>query len=195
MDKIICLVGESGSGKTTLCKKLEEQGYNIIKSYTTRKPRNKDEYGHIFVNENNSTVEMFKWNTTINHENKTVLCGYHPSIIAYTFFDNSHYWATKEQYQEKSVSIYVVDPAGVKYLKEKVTDAEILVIYLKSDKKVRLSRMLKERDPKAVYDRLKNDREAFRIIQCDYCVDVNREVDEVLKDIIHIIKEVDTNNE
>jgi len=188
MDKIICLVGESGSGKTTLCKELEKQGYNIIKSYTIRKPRSKDEYGHIFVNENNSTVEMFKWNTTINHEGKTVLCGYYPEIIAYTFFDNNSYWAEKGQYQGKGTSIYVIDPDGVQYLKEKVTDAEILTIYIKCDKEIRLLRMLKEREPESVKNRLINDKEAFRIIQCDYCVDGNREIDEVLEDVIHIIE-------
>lgn len=167
MDKIICLVGESGSGKTTLCKELEKKGYNIIKSYTTRKARNKNEYGHIFIDKMEN----------INKEN----------LIAYTYFDNEHYFATKKQYQGKGSSIYVIDPAGVKYLKEKVDNAKILTIYIKCDKEIRLLRMLKEREPKSVKNRLINDKEAFRIIQCDYCVDGNREVDEVLKDVIHII--------
>ncbi len=47
-DIIICLVGESGSGKSTIAELLEKEGYNYIKSYTTRKPRYKGERGHIF---------------------------------------------------------------------------------------------------------------------------------------------------
>ena len=55
-DKIICLVGPSGSGKTTIAKELEKEGYNIIHSYTDRKPRVENEWGHTFV----SVEEMSK---------------------------------------------------------------------------------------------------------------------------------------
>jgi guanylate kinase len=51
MDKIICLVGPSGSGKTTVARGLEKEGYNIIQSYTTRKPRFEGEWGHTFIEE------------------------------------------------------------------------------------------------------------------------------------------------
>jgi len=182
VDKIICLVGESGSGKTTLCKELEKQGYNIIKSYTTRKQRSKDEYGHIFIN----TVPTKAISDGEGDFNRIID---KKDMIAYTFYNNQHYWATKKQYQGKGVSIYVIDPDGVKYLREKVTDTKILTIYIKCDKEIRLLRMLKEREPKSVKDRLIHDKEAFRIIQCDYCVDGNKKVDEVLKDVIHIIEE------
>lgn len=52
MDKLILLVGPSGSGKTTIAKELEKEGYNIIHSYTTRKPREPNEWGHTFVDRN-----------------------------------------------------------------------------------------------------------------------------------------------
>ena len=52
MDKIVCLVGPSGSGKTTIAKELEMMDYNIIHSYTTRKPREPNEWGHTFVDRN-----------------------------------------------------------------------------------------------------------------------------------------------
>lgn len=191
MDKIICLVGESGSGKTTLCKELKKQGYNIIKSYTTRKTRSKDEYGHIFITRDEIMKNRgIQYNPNICNLDMAIQfsIGTDENTIAYTYFDNEHYYATKGQYQGKGSSIYVIDPAGVKYLRKKITDTEILTIYIKCDKEVRLLRMLKERETESVKDRLINDKEAFRIIQCDYCVDGNREINEVLKDVIHIIE-------
>lgn len=176
-DKIVCLVGESGSGKSTIAELLEKDGYNYIQSYTTRKPRFEGEKGHIFV-KSDGVIDA-KLNSQILDDN----------IIAYTFFNGNHYWATKEQYQGKGISVYVIDPAGVKYLKEKVTDAETVVIYLKCDKATRFSRMLKERNVEDVVDRLKNDKEVFKVIKCDYVVDSDGEIQEVLEDVKSIVRE------
>ena len=57
-ETIFLIIGESGSGKTTLVSSLEKQkNLKSIQSYTTRPPRYENEYGHIFVSENefNST--------------------------------------------------------------------------------------------------------------------------------------------
>lgn len=196
MDKIIALVGESGSGKTELSKLLEKEGYNIIKSYTTRPPREENEWGHIFVPD-------IVWRATVDFDYKS-------HVIAYTFFDNHHYWAVKEQYQGKGISIYAIDTAGVKELKEKVTDAEIIVVYLKSDMRERMDRMyyrkynahtirekvkvFKEhiRDcenwDNDICQRLDNDREAFKTIQCDYVIDANGSTEETLNNFKEVIK-------
>lgn len=173
-DKIVCLVGESGSGKTTLCKELEKEEYNIIKSFTTREPRYEGEYGHIFIDKEDAK-KIYSRDVHINN------------VIAYTYFDNDHYWATKEQYQDKGVSVYVIDVAGIKSLKENIKDAEIIVVYLKADRKVRMKRMLAERDPKSVIERIKHDDKVFKVIECDYVVDGNREVNEALQDIKQIV--------
>lgn len=178
MDKIICLVGESGSGKSTIAELLEEEGYNYIQSYTTRKPRFEGEKGHIFMGDSNIAYvdELIPENELLS------------DVIAYTFFNGNHYWANKEQYQGKGVSIYVIDPAGVEYLREKITDAEILVIYLRCDKATRFSRMLEERNVEDVVNRLKNDDKAFKVIKCDYVVGSDGEVQEVLENIKSIIE-------
>ena len=39
---MILLAGSSGSGKTTVANQLEEMGYSVIPTYTTRKPRPND---------------------------------------------------------------------------------------------------------------------------------------------------------
>lgn len=192
MDKIVCLVGESGSGKSTIAELLEKEGYNYIQSYTTRKPRFLGEKGHIFVDDE-VLLRDFK-----TEDNKLVP---KENIIAYTYFGGAHYWATKEQYIDKGTSVYIIDPVGVKELKEKIKDAEITAVYLKVDRNERFARMkhrAEETNPSEISKktitisdiekRLNYDKEAFKIVQCDYVVDGNREIKEIIRDINSLIK-------
>lgn len=193
-DKIICLVGESGSGKSTIAEQLEKEGYNYIQSYTDRPKRDELEKGHIFITE----AEYFQ--ATIQSE-------FNHNWIAFTFYNGHHYFATKEQYKGKGTSIYVIDPVGVKYLREKVTDAEIVVIYLKCDEYTRFKRMVDRSYNKVTHSgvsinerrritttirhtadkRIINDREAFKIVECNYTIDANRSIENVLYDVKSII--------
>ena len=182
MDKIICLVGESGSGKSAIAEILEKEGYNYIQSYTTRPKRYEDERGHIFLDSlPDKDFEIYDNN-----------------VIADTYFNGFDYWSTKEQYQGKGNSVYVVDVAGIKELRERITDAEIFVIYLKTDTQTRINRMYErqgfkiiESIPPEVYnkvqDRINHDKQVFKIIPCDYVVDGNGDIKEVLKDVMSII--------
>lgn len=192
MDKIICLVGESGSGKSTIAELLEKEGYNYIQSYTTRKPRFEGEKGHIFV-KSNGIIDA-KLNSQILDDN----------IIAYTFFNGNHYWANKEQYQGKGISIYVIDPVGIQELLKKVKDAEIVIIYLKTERWIRACRMWhrKHKDSPCIWpephdwgdidgeikQRINHDIKAFKWVFCNYMVDANRKIGEVLEDIKEIIR-------
>lgn len=176
--KIVCLVGESGSGKSTIGELLEKEGYRYISSFTTRKPRFEGERGHIFT-----TMKQYECNRATG------------IIVAETFFDGEYYWTTKGQFYGEC--IYVVDPVGVKDLKEKMKDAEIVVIYLKTDQSIRYDRM-KEREMKnsitelyahkKVLQRLIHDEDAFRVIPADYVVSANNIIEEVLKDVRDVIK-------
>lgn len=190
-DKIICLVGESGSGKTTIAELLEKEGYNYIQSYSTRKPRYEGERGHIFVD----TVP-----TVLNTHGFSKEDISKAGIIAYTYFDNAHYWATREQYQGKGTSIYIIDVAGVKELKEIIKDAEIIVIYLKATRIARVARMLQREGydlcvptPVDIYEKIDqratHDAKAFKDIKYDYAVNANNDIDEVLEDIKAILGE------
>lgn len=191
-DKIICLVGASGSGKTTLAKELEKLGYNIIHSYTTREPREEGEWGHTFIDclSDDFTVLDCIDNRIIPNEN----------IIAFfnDYKKDEAYWATRQQYQGKGTSIYIVDPEGAEQVKENVKDAEVVTIFLMADKDMRRDRLLKRYDPEAYYqgttwlpneiiERIDKDKEIFETCKCDYVVDANREVEEVLKDVVEII--------
>jgi guanylate kinase len=167
MDRIICLIGESGSGKSSIAKYLEDEGYNYIKSYTTRPKRNLEEEGHIFVNE--SFLKKLK----------------KQEIIAYAEFDNYKYWSTTQQYKQKGTSIYVIEPKGAVELKNSLSDCEVVIIYLKVDREERIRRMKSDRGAIMAERRIKHDAESgiFNFIKCDYVVDGNRDMLEVICDI------------
>lgn len=171
MDKIICLIGESGSGKSSIAKILEQDGYNYIKSYTTRAKRNKTEDGHIFLNE--SSFSKFK----------------KEELIAYVEFDKCRYWSTREQYMGKGSSIYIIEPSGAIELKNSIKDCEVLLIYLKVDKNERYKRMKKDRGEEIAERRMQHESHTgiFNSIKCDYVVDANRDMLQVICDLKEII--------
>lgn len=177
MDKIICIVGESGSGKSTIAERLEEEGYNYIQSYTTRKKRYDGEKGHIFVDI--ATYDEFASKKDL--------------VIAYTYFNSNHYWATRDQYRSKGVSVYVVDPIGVEKIKQEIQDAQIIVLYLKTDKEIRIDRMCLRKHNKLnvidedILQRIEHDSKMFNIIRCDYVIDGNRSKESIFNDVIKVI--------
>lgn len=178
-DKIICLVGPSGSGKTTVAYGLSELGYNVISSYTTRPPRYEGEDGHIFVDE-----DEFLRQSALNRFD------FGQEIIAYSNYNGNRYWATREQYRNKGLSVYVVDVAGVNMLKTTVNDAEILVFAVWADEKIRVNRMLNRIDTTTnnVSERLHYDKVGFFCIPCDYFIQNNRPMEEVVSTIDQIVR-------
>ncbi len=200
MDKLVCLVGPSGSGKTTIAKKLEEDGYNIIHSYTTRKPRHEGEWGHTFIDK---LIEKENRIIGFDNQNRMILRAYKGDkgeMIAFKKLYNDLYFATKEQYQNKGVSIYTVCPDGVKQVKNNVTDAEVITIFLMCDEEIRISRLQqrywKNTNLKTAHElnavlyadeRIEKDREIFSTCKCDYVLDANRDICDVVSDIKNII--------
>lgn len=174
---------------------MEKEGYNIIQSYTTRPPRKPGEWGHTFVDSSESDLYVLDCidNSILPNKN----------VIAYQELYGHHYWVTKEQYQGKGTSIYVVDPNGAEQVRQNVDDAEIVTIFLMADEATREVRIF-ERENKTKYknepikgyiawgntrQRLKQDKEIFSSCKCNYVVDANREVDEVLADVKRVIEE------
>ncbi len=164
------IAGKSGSGKTTIAEKLEEDfGLISVQSYTTRKPRYEGERGHIFITEE----EYLK---TPKEE-----------IMAYTFFDGNHYFATRELLDNSDV--YVVDPDGIEYMKDRYTNKTIKVVTLKVSLFTRIFRMIKRGDkPFNIIQRVRNDYKKFKGIDkvADFTLK-NKNVCSTVANIVNLV--------
>lgn len=121
MKTCILIVGESSSGKDSLANMLKHDGYKILKSYTTRPPRKNEVDTHIFIKP--EEVEKYK-----------------KDIIAFTKIGDYSYFATKTQLLDSD--IYIIDPNGVKYLKEKCNGIRFITIFINVSEKERFNRAL-----------------------------------------------------
>lgn len=134
-------VGPSGSGKTTIVDELEcKYRYKCLQSYTTRPQRCENEYGHIFISDDEFD----------NLQN----------IVAYTEYNGYRYCATEDLLNE--ASLYVVDCDGVETLLNKYSNTErlICIFYLDTTVSIRISRMLDRGDSDMqIVSRLQNDEQ------------------------------------
>ncbi len=163
-DIIYCLVGPSGSGKTTVAKILNEKGYNVIQSYTTRPPRFKNEWGHTFVIMQDK--KPAPWSDT--------------GVIAHNVYSGYHYWATRQQYQGKGKTIYIIDPPGDKQLRTTV-NCPIVTIFLRAGRETCLHRMDIERGREQAIERVEKDAETFACVKTDYVIDAELPLSKVIK--------------
>ena len=161
LKNIYLICGKSGSGKTTVVNKLADKyGYQILKSYTTRKARHHNDNDHIYA-----AISDYM----SARENNV--------IIASTIFDHNYYWATKLQLA--SCDLYIIDKNGIESLKRKyMGDRKIIVIYIEVNTEERIKRMKLRGDRSAdIWERIKHDEEVFADIELisDLIVDGSEE--------------------
>lgn len=139
----ILIVGESGSGKNTIQDYLTSlYGHKPLLSYTTRPKRFPEENTHTFIDEG----EYYR-------------CRAENNIIAYTYYNGNHYFATEHQLKESDV--YIIDIEGIKYLKEHST-IPFIVFYIKVPKLKRIERMKQRGDSEQqIKKRIEFDEKAF----------------------------------
>ena len=173
MHRVHLICGSSGSGKDTLVQEFIKRNteYSQIISYTTRKPRYDGENTHIFITEDE--VEQYR-----------------NQMIAYTFYNNHHYFATVDQLRKHN--FYVVDPKGVEYLKTRaqelrLTDIDIIPIHIQVSLPRRFTRMRKRGDSYVnTIKRLVNDHKEFKNFRSEFVIE-NKNFKEALSDLDFLV--------
>ena len=142
MKNIYLLAGPSGSGKSSVARELTKRfGLKEVWSYTERPRRYPDEPGHIFV-----TPEEF--------DAAGPMC-------AFTIYNGYRYGVPQSVVDNSD--IYVIDPAGIRYMWERYSGSkEVVVIAIYAPQEERAERMLERGDtPEAVKERLQFDVKEF----------------------------------
>ena len=177
---VFCICGRSASGKDTIANEISSIiGIPKIVSYTTR-PRREGESdnSHIFISQ--KEYETIKEMQT---------------LCAYTQIGDYHYFTTKEQIEELLTEtgsvIYVIDPNGIKTLKESMPNTNIITIFINVPREECKNRAQGRGDSmKAYHDRSIAEHRQFsemiRSAAYDYAVP-NRNLNMACDIISHII--------
>lgn len=115
-------IGRTCSGKSSIAKAVSEKlGLRVVKSYTTRPPRNNEKNGesdHYFIS-----------------EDEFGMLGSMYGFVAETEINNVKYATTYEELERSD--IYVIDPNGVDNLMRICgNDFELLTIYIRVPYKI-----------------------------------------------------------
>lgn len=145
--KLITITGPSGAGKDTIARMMSEMtDWPIICSYTTRPMREGEQEGreHHFVKGLSTDAA---------------------DVLAYTQYGGYEYWAMVDQI--KDIAIYVVDEAGLMFIKKRHPEIQTYSFYVKSStvtrlaRGVKLSRILRDVDRQKAAMGIKFDRKIF----------------------------------
>lgn len=120
---LILICGKSAVGKSSLVERAcDVLNIKAIPSYTTRKPRYKDEQGHTFIT-NEDYVQL-------------------KDIIAENTFCGNKYCVTLDQIENPEYSLYVVDCHGIECMKKKYDgNRQIYIVQIECDEKIRVERL------------------------------------------------------
>ena len=125
---LLCVMGRTACGKDSLVNKLcERTGLKAIVSYTTRPRRINEGDTHIFTTKD--IYEQMKLDE---------------NVAAYTEIADNIYWTTVNQLYENDV--YIIDPLGVKTLRElNLPNLRLVTIYINTPDDIREQRALHSR--------------------------------------------------
>lgn len=115
--KNVLICGMSGVGKTTIVKNLYEQykdKYNVVCSYTDREKREKDEWGHTFIDSSFMDYLLER-----------------DDIVARTKIGKHRYCCTSSQFSEEKVNLYITDVNGVNDTINRFPTSEIMIVLIR----------------------------------------------------------------
>lgn len=134
MPPLFCVVGLSGSGKDAIVQEMcRLTGKKQVISYATRPKRKNEGETHIFIKPE-EVVE------------------YEQDFAAYTRINTFEYFTTKSQLRNPEIIFYIIDPNGVKWLKENFNERDICVVYIRVDPDTAKQRALERGDSEEIYD-------------------------------------------
>lgn len=180
---LITVAGRNSAGKSLIAKKVAEAlGLNVVKSYATRKPRPEElEKGlencdHIFV----SDEEYDKLE----------------NITAETEINGARYCTTQEILDNSD--IYVIDPKGIKDLKERCGSRyKLLQFYIYADADKRAARFVARGETKAKFEaREQSEDEQFCNYENNHGWDIiiynNWDIDTAVKTMLGYVRPIMT---
>lgn len=127
---------------------------SFIVSYATRPMR---------VNETNGIEHIF-----ISNEEADKLLEDKENIIAYTEIGDIRYFTNTECFN-KGDNVYIIDPNGIKYMKEHLKNKSIKVIYIYASDEVRERRAASRQDKLDVYkERIKSEDAQFTEFEANH---------------------------
>lgn len=147
--KPIALVGAMCSGKTTIAKKLEQDGYNWIRTYTTRPPRpGESSKDYMFVSQDEFFGFMMN-GFFMETEDYKVASG-----------DTWYYGSRRSDYKIPN-SVIILTPMAIYKLRN-----ELNVVFVDTPLDTRLDRAHHRGDePKEVLRRFKAEEDLFRMFR------------------------------
>lgn len=149
--KIIALVGKTSTGKDTAARYLKETfGIEPIVSFTTRPMRDCETEGveHYFVSE----------------EKMDELVKDKANLLAFVQFPKTghRYCASTSNLKGDEIKSYIIDPSGLKWLRENRPDVEVYSIYFHLDEGIIKERALSRGDREIdILARLESERAMF----------------------------------
>lgn len=166
MEKIFLICGKSCAGKDTLTKEIMKSlKIPMALSFTTRPKRNGETQGveYDFID-----INKFEWLQDLN------------KLAEYTSYtvaggDIWYYGLTKKELEKDKFVLAIVNPDGVKQIKE-LYGEDAIVIVIEADDKKRIKRYL-DRDSanniEECFRRYKADEKDFRNLKPDYTINNN----------------------
>lgn len=180
---LITVAGRNSAGKSLIAKKVAEAlGLNVVKSYATRKPRPEElqkgleNCDHIFV----SDEEYDKLE----------------NITAETEINGARYCTTQEILDNSD--IYVIDPKGIKDLKERCGSRyKLLQFYIYADADKRAARFVARGETKAKFEaREQSEDEQFNDYENSHGWDIiiynNWDIDTAVKTMLDYVRPIMT---